>query len=67
MSNTYTVESSVFFGHEKESELVNIMKEHGTITGTAGGFPVSPMVYKWEGTDEGIEKIKKLTVKIKSR
>ena len=60
----YTVESSIFFGNDKENELVNIMNEHGNITGTAGGFPISPMVYKWEGTEEGLARIKELGAKV---
>ena len=60
----YTIESRVTFSREKENELVKLMKEHGEITGTAGGFPLSPMMFKWQGTDEGIEKIKEFGAKV---
>lgn len=60
----YSIESSVFFSHEQESELVKLMNEHGEIVGTAGGFPVSPMVFKWQGTEEGIVKIKEFGAKV---
>jgi hypothetical protein len=60
----YTIESKVSFTHEKEKELVELMKEHGEIAGTAGGFPVGPMVYKWKGTSEALSLIKELGARV---
>lgn len=58
--NEYTVEANVTFNNEQEMQLLEAMKKHGEITGTSGGFPVCPMVYKWTGSEEGVAKIKSL-------
>jgi len=52
---------------EKKEEMHKIMKEHGEIKGSAGGFPLSPMYYEWEGTEEGAEKLKALGVILHDR
>ena len=55
----YTIESCVFFNNNDEKELVKVLKQYGEIVGTSGGFPLSPMVYKWVGDENGLSEVKK--------
>jgi hypothetical protein len=60
----YTIEPLTSFSNDRIIELRNLMDNHGIIRGTAGGFPVSPVIYKWSGTEEGAKRIKNLGAKI---
>lgn len=42
----------------EESKAFAIMKEHGDILSTGGGFPVCPIFANWKGSEEGAEKLK---------
>jgi hypothetical protein len=60
----YTIEPLTSFSNDMIIELRHLMDNHGIIRGTAGGFPISPVIYKWSGTEDGAERIKKLGAKV---
>lgn len=60
----YSVESKVSFSHEEDNQLVSILQEHGSINFVTGGFPVSPLIYDWEGSEEGVSKAELLGAEV---
>ncbi len=60
----YSVTESVVATSEQKAEMNRILKEEGEVKGTAGGFPVGPMLFEWDGTEEGAEKLRELGVEV---
>lgn len=61
---SYVIESSISCSNEQAKEIVNIMKDNGVLKSVTGGFPLSPLQFHWDGTDDGLEKLTALGVNV---
>lgn len=59
-----TIEEPMFVKDEVKKRISHILKTQGTVTGTSGGFPLSPLAYHWEGSEVGANELQALGARV---